>query len=270
MTTQVKNRKGGPQSKDEKVPTQTKHIQKEAEVLEGEEQEESSAEEEEDDDDDEEGDDLEENENDEGVPFSDLESNAGEGDDVDIVPYIKLHKDNHAALTQALSTFALPLSALPFHLHQSVTASESVTIDVNDDLTRELAFYKQALEAVKEGRKNLLAEGVPFSRPADYFAEMVKDDEHMEKVSLVFVCILTIRFVKRLLRRRRQRRLLNQRNDNEISRNSGNKCKFLNCKTVKKKRLQLSTRSKLSNEVPPTSNTKDSNSRTTRWEYIDH
>ena len=245
MTTQVKNRKGGPQSKDEKVPTQTKHIQKEAEVLEGEEQEESSAEEEEDDEDDEEGDDLEENENDEGVPFSDLESNAGEGDDVDIVPYIKLHKDNHAALTQALSTFALPLSTLPFRLHQSVTASESVTIDVNDDLTRELAFYKRALEAVKEGRKKLLAEGVPFSRPADYFAEMVKYDEHMEKVSLVLVCILTIRFEKRLSRRRRQRRLLNQRNDNEISRNSGNRCKFLNSKTVKKKRLQLSTRSKL-------------------------
>ena len=120
-----------------------------------------------------------------GIPLSDLDSDAGEGEDVDIVPYQKLHKDNHAALTQALSTFALPISSLPFHVHQSVTSTESVTIDVNDDLQRELAFYKQALEAAKEGKKRLLAEGIPFSRPSDYFAEMVKDDEHMEKVGFV-------------------------------------------------------------------------------------
>lgn len=117
-----------------------------------------------------------------GIPLSDLDSDAGDGD-VDLVPYQKLYKDNHAALTQALSTFALPLSSLPFHVHQSVTSSESVTIDVNDDLSRELAFYKQALDAAKEGREKLLEEGVPFSRPSDYFAEMVKDDEHMNKVS---------------------------------------------------------------------------------------
>ena len=121
----------------------------------------------------------------EGIPLSDLDSDAGEGEDVDIVPYTKVFKDNHAALTQALSTFALPISSLPFHVHQSVTSTESVTIDVNDDLQRELAFYKQALEAAKGGRKQLSAEGIPFSRPPDYFAEMVKDDEHMEKVSVV-------------------------------------------------------------------------------------
>jgi rRNA-processing protein EBP2 len=122
-----------------------------------------------------------EGENDQGVPLSDLDSDAGEGD-VDLVPYQKLYKDNHAALTQALSTFALPISTLPFHVHQSVTSSETVTIDVNDDLSRELAFYKQALEAAQEGREQLLAEGLPFSRPSDYFAEMIKDDEHMDKV----------------------------------------------------------------------------------------
>ena len=122
-----------------------------------------------------------EDENEPGIPLSDLDSNAGEGD-VDLVPYQKLYKDNHAALTQALSTFALPIPTLPFYVHQSVTSMETVTIDVNDDLSRELAFYKQALEAAQEGRKRLLAEGVPFSRPSDYFAEMIKDDEHMDKV----------------------------------------------------------------------------------------
>jgi len=120
-------------------------------------------------------------EDDEGILLSDVGSDVDE-QDVDVVPYIKLHKDNHAALTQSLSTFALPFDKLPFHAHQSVTASVSVTIDINDDLQRELAFYKQAVDAAQEGRRKLLAENIPFSRPPDYFAEMVKDDEHMDKL----------------------------------------------------------------------------------------
>jgi rRNA-processing protein EBP2 len=140
-------------------------------------------EDEEDEDGDEEEEENEEDQGEEdGVPLSDIDLDAEEGDNIDLVPYLKLHKDNHAALTQALSTFALPLSNLPFHVHQSVTASESVTIDVSDDLSRELAFYKQALDAAQKARKQLLTEGIPFSRPPDYFAEMIKDDEHMDKV----------------------------------------------------------------------------------------
>ena len=54
--------------------------------------------------------------------------------------------------------------------------------DVNDDLNRELAFHKQCLIAAKAGGYQLKKEGVAFSRPADYFAEMVKSDEHMGKV----------------------------------------------------------------------------------------
>ena len=137
----------------------------------------------------------EEDDNNEGIPLSDLESVEGEGD-VDIVPYQKLYKDNHAALTQALSTFALPLSTLPFHIHQSITSFEDAKIDINDDLSRELAFYKQALAAAEEGRKRLLAEGIPFSRPSDYFAEMVKDDEHMGK-ACSFRCTVDDRFETR-------------------------------------------------------------------------
>ena len=59
--------------------------------------------------------------------------------------------------------------------------------DVNDDLTRELAFYKQCLDAANEGRALLEKEGVPFSRPNDYFAEMVKSDEHMGKIKAKMV-----------------------------------------------------------------------------------
>jgi rRNA-processing protein EBP2 len=35
---------------------------------------------------------------------------------------------------------------------------------------------------VREARKLLKAEGVMFTRPVDYFAEMVKSDEHMGRV----------------------------------------------------------------------------------------
>lgn len=45
-----------------------------------------------------------------------------------------------------------------------------------------LRRYKQALHAAIEGRKRTDALNIPFTRPADFFAEMVKTDEHMERV----------------------------------------------------------------------------------------
>ncbi|PWY97359.1 Ebp2-domain-containing protein [Testicularia cyperi] len=62
-----------------------------------------------------------------------------------------------------------------------VSIASEVT-DVENDLERELAFYKQALHAAVEGKKLVETAGIPFSRPSDYFAEMVKTDEHMEKI----------------------------------------------------------------------------------------
>lgn len=49
-------------------------------------------------------------------------------------------------------------------------------LDVHDDLKREVAFYNLALDAVKEARNQCNDTGVPFSRPDDFFAEMVKTD----------------------------------------------------------------------------------------------
>jgi rRNA-processing protein EBP2 len=117
----------------------------------------------------------------EDIPLSDIESLASE-DKGDIIPHQRLTINNTAALLRSLKSFALP-SSLPFSATQSVTSAEPVQIkDPEDDLTRELAFYKQSLDAVKEGRERLKREGVPFARPADYFAEMVKSEEQMGKV----------------------------------------------------------------------------------------
>ena len=55
-------------------------------------------------------------------------------------------------------------------------------VDVNDDLAREMAFYTQALEGTRQSFSKLQEMGLPFLRPADYYAEMVKSDTHMEKV----------------------------------------------------------------------------------------
>jgi len=42
--------------------------------------------------------------------------------------------------------------------------------------------YKQALDGAQEARTLALKFKFPFTRPADYFAEMVKSDSHMERI----------------------------------------------------------------------------------------
>lgn len=42
--------------------------------------------------------------------------------------------------------------------------------------------YKQALHSVQEARTLASKLKFPFTRPADYFAEMVKSDSHMERI----------------------------------------------------------------------------------------
>jgi rRNA-processing protein EBP2 len=42
--------------------------------------------------------------------------------------------------------------------------------------------YKLALDQIPVARKMAAKHDIPFSRPSDYYAEMVKSDEHMERV----------------------------------------------------------------------------------------
>ncbi|KND93864.1 rRNA-processing protein EBP2 [Tolypocladium ophioglossoides CBS 100239] len=124
-------------------------------------------------------------EDDEDIPVSDLEDLDDE-DKEDLIPHTRLTINNASALLAALDRISLPTDkSVPFTSHQSVVASTDTADsipDVSDDLQRELAFYSQCLEAARHGRSRLLAEGVPFSRPKDYFAEMIKEDAHMDKV----------------------------------------------------------------------------------------
>ena len=48
--------------------------------------------------------------------------------------------------------------------------------------------HRQAQAAVLEGIPRLHKLNIPTKRPDDYFAEMVKTDEHMKKV----MCVLSV------------------------------------------------------------------------------
>lgn len=131
--------------------------------------------------------DPEEQDAEEDIAVSDLED-LDDAEKEDLIPHTRLTINNATALFSSLKRIALPTA--PFALHQSVlsTAPTAESIpDISDDLQRELSFYSQSLEAARLGRARLRAEGVPFSRPKDYFAEMVKEDAHMEKVKAKLV-----------------------------------------------------------------------------------
>ncbi|XP_063988809.1 probable rRNA-processing protein EBP2 homolog [Diachasmimorpha longicaudata] len=51
-----------------------------------------------------------------------------------------------------------------------------------NDFKRETMFHRQAQAAVVDGLARVKKMGIPTIRPEDYFAEMVKTDEHMHKI----------------------------------------------------------------------------------------
>lgn len=55
-----------------------------------------------------------------------------------------------------------------------------------------LSSYQQAQSGVKIGLRKLEELGIATTRPDDYFAEMVKTDDHMRKVqckvTIIFSC----------------------------------------------------------------------------------
>ncbi|KAB5545627.1 eukaryotic rRNA processing protein EBP2 [Coniochaeta sp. 2T2.1] len=126
-----------------------------------------------------------EDEEDSDIDLEDLEDLDDEERE-DLVPHTRTTINNHTALLAALARISLPQGpSVPFATHQTVVSSKPTADsieDIQDDLARELAFYAQAIEAAKIGRTQLIKEGVPFTRPNDYFAEMVKNDGQMEKV----------------------------------------------------------------------------------------
>lgn len=132
--------------------------------------------------DDEEGED-EEDEEESDVALSDLDPEDLE----DTIPHQRMTINNTSALIAARKRISLlQQEKTPFSTHNSLVsalepASTSIP-DPNDDLTRELEFYRIARTATLAARDLFLKEKIPFTRPSDYFAEMVKTDEHMGRI----------------------------------------------------------------------------------------
>ncbi|KAJ7647044.1 eukaryotic rRNA processing protein EBP2-domain-containing protein [Roridomyces roridus] len=118
----------------------------------------------------------EDSEEEEDVALDDVESI-----DDDAVPRQKIEIDNTVALARIRETIQLDAS-LPWTETLVLSYPDSIDVDVNDDLNRELAFYKQALHGANAARDLAAKHKFPFTRPADYFAEMVKTDAHMERI----------------------------------------------------------------------------------------
>jgi rRNA-processing protein EBP2 len=63
------------------------------------------------------------------------------------------------------------------------TCSYEINVeDAHDDLKREVAFYNMALACVKDSKEKLAELEVPYKRPDDYYAEMIKSDDHMANI----------------------------------------------------------------------------------------
>lgn len=103
--------------------------------------------------------------------------------------------NNEEGLKQCLSDFRknLPwverLDSINLPAEDIVAKAEGKAIDKNsgeinpdDDFQREMFFYRQAQAAVLEALPRLKKLKIATKRPEDYFAEMAKSDQQMQKI----------------------------------------------------------------------------------------
>ncbi|KAK8657145.1 hypothetical protein V6N13_035401 [Hibiscus sabdariffa] len=104
-----------------------------------------------------------------------------EQEDVKLMEPSKTAIYNREGLVERLEDISWPENVDWMH-KLSLDIDQEKEVDVNDDLARELAFYTQALEGTRLAFEKFESMGLPFLRPPDYYAEMVKTDAHMQKV----------------------------------------------------------------------------------------
>lgn len=115
----------------------------------------------------------------ESEPESGSESEGDE--DVKLAEPSKTAVYNKEGLLDKLGEISWPQDVEWIH-KLSLDIEQEQEVDVNDDLARELAFYTQALEGTRQAFVKFQTMNLPFLRPVDYYAEMVKTDSHMEKI----------------------------------------------------------------------------------------
>ncbi|XP_031139826.1 probable rRNA-processing protein EBP2 [Sander lucioperca] len=63
-----------------------------------------------------------------------------------------------------------------------VPSAANGDVNADDDFQREMFFYRQAQATVLDALPLLNKHGIATKRPDDYFAEMAKSDQHMQKI----------------------------------------------------------------------------------------
>lgn len=89
---------------------------------------------------------------------------------------------NKEGIESCIKQIALPSD---FHWIESLTVTTAepfVLENLNDDLKRESLFYEETLAGVKTALARMDEAGIPYQRPTDFYAEMVKPDSHMNRV----------------------------------------------------------------------------------------
>ncbi|CDH58767.1 predicted protein [Lichtheimia corymbifera JMRC:FSU:9682] len=110
-----------------------------------------------------------------GIPLEQLNESDIDDEDGDMILEQHLTVYNEAAMTRLLDDFKVDDDLEPFE-RVSVTTAEPVHIkDVFDDLSREEAFYNQALDAARSVLKQTKEHDVPFLPPVDNTEPKIRD-----------------------------------------------------------------------------------------------
>ncbi|XP_071371087.1 probable rRNA-processing protein EBP2 [Centroberyx affinis] len=76
----------------------------------------------------------------------------------------------------------LPADDIIAKAEGKVPGAASGEVNAEDDFQREMFFYRQAQATVLQALPLLSKLGIATKRPEDYFAEMAKSDQHMQKI----------------------------------------------------------------------------------------
>lgn len=91
-----------------------------------------------------------------------------------------LHKD--LPWVERLDVTNLPAEDALSKVEGKVPATTNGELDADDDFQREMFFYRQAQATVLEALPLLSKHDIATKRPDDYFAEMAKSDQQMQKI----------------------------------------------------------------------------------------
>ncbi|KAG9331528.1 hypothetical protein JZ751_018931 [Albula glossodonta] len=83
---------------------------------------------------------------------------------------------------ERLDLVNLPAADIVAKAEGKETSQGGQAVSADDDFQREMFFYRQAQEAVLVALPRLQKLKIATKRPEDYFAEMAKTDQHMQKI----------------------------------------------------------------------------------------